>query len=75
MRVIIERFWNEPSVVIGLGFSVVLFFVMGGFNTPQDAIAIFGPFVSSLGIRQFTTPTYGSSTPKDEGNQRPEDAA
>jgi len=54
-----KRIWNEPAVFIGLLTSIILAliaWVNGSWNT-SDIIGVIAPLVSSLGIRQFVTPT------------------
>jgi len=59
MKVIGQKFWNEPAVCIGLLTTVILLVLQIVTGDDWDAvniIAILAPFVSSLGIRQTVTP-------------------
>lgn len=75
MKVIGARLWHEPSVVMGLAVSIILYFVIGGFGSAEDVAVIIAPFAASLGLRQFVTPTYTASAnvPTDEGDAAPEE--
>lgn len=58
MKRIVLLVWNEPAVVIGLATSVALGVVnVGEHWTAQTIAEVFAPFVSSLGIRQFVSPS------------------
>jgi len=60
MRVIGRRIWTEPAVAIGLLTSILLTVVALVTGTSWDTSTIAGiaaPFLSSLGIRQFVSPT------------------
>lgn len=61
MKTIVRRLWNEPAVVIGLAVSAALGAVNAGEPwTAQTVAEVAAPFVSSLGIRQFVTPSRGA---------------
>ena len=58
MKVIAQRFWQEPSVAIGFLISLallILAIIDGDFDVSTIA-GIVAPLGSALGIRQFVTP-------------------
>ena len=60
MRGLAQRIWREPAVAIGFLTTVILAVVAVISGTDLDAgtvIGLLAPLVSSLGIRQFVTPT------------------
>lgn len=63
MKVIVQKFLNEPAVVIGLlvsgAFAYVFSRTAGGIDTTEDALAVIAPFATSLGIRPLVTPAKG----------------
>jgi hypothetical protein len=63
MKAIAQRFWNEPSVAIGLFVSLILlvFAIISGDFDAGSILGILGPLISALGIRQFVTPTKETS--------------
>jgi hypothetical protein len=59
MGPLVERFWNEPAVAIGvlLALSIAaLKVVNGGSITADDLVAILAPLGAGLGTRQFVSP-------------------
>jgi len=65
MSVIGKRIWTEPAVAIGLLTSILLAVLALITGTSWDTSTIVGiaaPFLSSLGIRQFVSPTVSGST-------------
>jgi hypothetical protein len=67
MRQIMQLFWNEPAVAIGVLASValaVLKIVNGGALTADDVVAILAPLGTAAGVRPLVTPAResGSST-------------
>jgi len=58
MKTIMQRFWKEPAVAIGLLWSLGLL-ILAVITDSFDASAIAGivsPIASALGIRQVVTP-------------------
>jgi hypothetical protein len=59
MKTILQRFWREPAVCIGLVWSLALL-ILTIITSSFDASSIAGivsPLASALGIRQLVTPT------------------
>jgi len=62
MKVIGQRIWREPAVFIGLVASAALLVINLLADTNIDAatgLAIAGPLLSALGIRQAVSPAAG----------------
>lgn len=62
MKVLVTRIWREPAVFIGLVASLGLLIVNLLADTDIDAatgLAIAGPLISALGIRQAVSPAAG----------------
>lgn len=72
MKVIAHRIWTEPAVAIGLLFSAAILVVNLAAGEGFDfatIVTIFGPLLSSLGIRQVVSPAVG---PRPDEEPEPE---
>lgn len=65
MQTILERIWREPAVFIGLVSSLALLglnLLAGDSIDGASGLAIAGPFLSAIGIRQVVSPAAGPRT-------------
>ena len=63
MKVILQKFLNEPVVVVGFLVSALNAYIVAktasGIDTTGDIVQIVTPFAASIGVRSVVSPTKG----------------